>query len=147
MNSILTLTDCEAQPPTQHANCCEDADHRSRIHLNRVWCWLRSPWGYAACQAYWILLCCLKLASGYIGSGPLQRDSSAGLRCCLWCPGAICLELSAVHHLWLLLLGLDACRMGKAVYQTQLLLALDLGGRSAKDSNHLEIRLCLQASC
>lgn len=87
MNSILTLTDCEAQPPTQHANCCVGADHRSRIHLGRVWCWLRSQWGYAACEAYWILLCCcLKLATGCIGSGPLQRDSSAGL--CQMLPGA-----------------------------------------------------------
>lgn len=53
---------------------------QSRIHVGRVWCWPRSPCRYAAREAYWILLCCcLKLATGCIGSGPLQRDSSASL--------------------------------------------------------------------
>ena len=50
----------------------------SAIHLSSVWCLPRSPFGYAACGAYWILLwCCLKVATVCFASGPPGRDSGA----------------------------------------------------------------------
>ena len=50
----------------------------SRVPLSMVWCLRRSPFGYAACEAYWILFCyCLKQATGCFGSGPLERHSGA----------------------------------------------------------------------
>ena len=51
---------------------------QSRIHLQRL-CYLpRSPFGYTICKVNWILLwCCLKLATGCFGSGPLWGYSVA----------------------------------------------------------------------
>lgn len=45
---------------------------------------MRSIFGYAVCESYWILLwSCLKMVSGYVGSRPLCRDSGAG-QCQMW---------------------------------------------------------------
>ena len=42
----------------------------NKIHFRRVLCLLRSPFGYAICEANWILLwCCLKLGTGCFHSG------------------------------------------------------------------------------
>ena len=69
----LRLADCESQPQTWHANCCMGADY------SRVWFLLRSSFGHAACEAYWILCCCcLKLATGCFVSGSLGKNSGAG---------------------------------------------------------------------
>ena len=93
------------------------------ICLSRVWCLLRSHFGYAACEAYWILLCsCLELATGCVGSGPFGRDSGA-------CQGKMLpvngsgepiwsYKLSTV---WLPLLGLGLHREDKGAHQCQLL--------------------------
>ena len=71
----------------------------SRICLIKVWCLQRSLFGYATFEAYWIWLwCCLKLATGCVGSGPLERVLvQANARRCL--------ELQVIHSLCLPLLA------------------------------------------
>ena len=58
----------------------------SRICLSRVWCLRRSLFGYAACEAYWILPCCyLNLATRYIDSGTLEGTLvQTNKKNCLW---------------------------------------------------------------
>ena len=100
----------------------------SGIRHSRVWCLLRSLFGDAVCEAYWILLwCCLKLVPGCVGSAPLARDCGTG-QCQIPPVTALGeLELQMIHILWFPLLGLGTCRKDRAVHQCWLLPASSRG--------------------
>lgn len=117
MGSTFRLADSGAQPSTQCAGCCAMLITPSGFTSATMV--LPTPsCGYAACEAFWTLLCCcLKLASEWIGSRLIWRDSGAGqIRCCLWLALNNCLELSAIHSLWLPLLDLDACGKNQSMH-------------------------------
>lgn len=106
---------------------------RSRIHLSSVWCLPISPCEYAACEAYWILLCCfLKLAMGCFDSGTLWRNSGSGQ----------CQRLSVTdpeQPAWSCQLstacGSLCCEKDQAAHQSLLLLALGPGVGQQKSQN------------
>ena len=83
----------------------------SKIHPGKDWYSLRSPFGYVACEVYWILLwCCLKLATECVGTGLFGRDSSAGQCKMLSVSDLSKLFRATNNSLWLPLLGMGTCR-------------------------------------
>lgn len=57
---------------------CAGGLHRVGFGVSGFWCLPRPPFGYVICGDNWVLLLCgLKLVSGYDGSG----TSWEGLRC------------------------------------------------------------------
>ena len=117
----LRLADYEDQPWPQCISCLAGGDHMKQNLLLQG---LVPPFAYATCKANWILLwCCLRLATGCVGSGAPWKK--------LWCrpcqtlpvngPGKSLATYKAIHSLWLSLLGLGVCGKDQAVHKGQTL--------------------------
>ena len=118
----------------------------------QVLCLPRSPYGYAACEAYWILLsCCLNLTTrpvsvGASCEGVCYRLMSDAASDWTW---ATCLELQVIYSFCFPLLGLDAHEKDHAVFHGQLSSMLGLVSCQQNSQgilNFFSTFLCLPAA-
>ena len=146
MRWILRLADCEAQPWPRCVNYCARADRTMRnsplqgllpakipLGICFLWSLLDPPlmFSIAGHWVYWFW------ASWEVLWCRPMWDATSD-----W-PLPTCLELPAIHSLWLLLLGLGACGKDPALHQGWLLPAPDLGADPQKSSGTLVRPVCL----
>lgn len=111
----------------------------SVTHFSRGWYLIRSSFRYVFCEANWILIwCCLKLATGCVGSGascmvfwcrPISNAS------CDW-SWATCLNLQSNLQLVAVSVGLVCvCKKGQAAHQNCFFLSAP-GSRIGERRSH-----------